>query len=151
VLIGTIGFVVLRSQPGTPVVSNSAEIVDEVLAGGGFLKYLSGISPEGLQLQVTLNSSSSNRVQSHGEVAVQIELLNTLNQNVSTTVVESQNMSGWNEGDFFCGENQSHSLVGFALFEGHVSPENISAAGSPLQLAAPVAVPCPISLGLNDT
>jgi len=108
----------------------------------------SAVSPDGLQLQVALNSTS---IQSHGEVAVHIELLNTLNRNVSLTVVTNDNISAWNEDDFLCSQNPSYSLVGFALFAGHFSPSNISAAGLPLQLAAPAAIPCPFRLGLNQS
>jgi hypothetical protein len=114
---------------------------------GGPSVYSSGVSSNGLQLMVKLNSSS---IQSHGEVAVQIELLNMLSHNNSLVVKTNQNISDWNEEDFFCGENPSHSLVGFALFKGHFSAENISTAESPLQLAAPVAIPCPISLNVNS-
>jgi hypothetical protein len=80
----------------------------------------------------------------------QIELLNPQNHNVSLPVAANQNISEWDGEDFFCGENPSHSLVGFGLFKGQFSGENISAAGPPLQLAAPVALPCPFSLGLNS-
>jgi hypothetical protein len=107
----------------------------------------STISPAGLRLQVTLNSSS---VQPRGEVAVQIELLNTMNHNVSLALGTNQNVSTWNGDDFFCGENPSYDLVGFALFAGHFSADNISAAGLPLQLTAPIAVPCAFRLGLNN-
>jgi hypothetical protein len=115
---------------------------------GGPSVYSSGVSSDGLQLIVKLNSSS---IQSHGEVAVQIELLNALSHNNSLVVTANQNISDWNEDDFFCGENPSHSLVGFALFKGHFLAENISAAGSPLRLAAPVVLPCPFSLNLSNT
>jgi hypothetical protein len=109
----------------------------------------STISGSGLQLRVVLNSSS---IQSREEVAVQMELLNTLGHNVSLAVVPDQNISGWNGEDFFCSLNPSHSLVGFALFDGRFAARNISAAGSPLQLAAPSEeIPCPYSPLLNDT
>ena len=110
--------------------------------------YASNIS-QGLQLQVALNSSS---IAPHGEVAAQIELVNTLDHNVSLTVVQNKNISQWNGEDFFCGDNPSQSLVGFALFSGRFSAENISTAGSPPQLSASsMAVPCGISLPLNGT
>ena len=96
-----------------------------------------------------LNSSS---IQSHGALKVQIELQNTLNRNVSLAVVANQNMSRWDEVDFLCSENPSDSLVGFALFSGHFSAGNISAAGSPLQLGElGFYPPCAFRLGLNDT
>jgi len=140
------------SATNSTVTKTSTETATTTISSGVTLEntpvlYTSSISPQGLQLRVTLNSSN---IQSHGEVAAQIELVNTLNRNVSLTFEANQNISAWNE-DFFCGENPSRSLVGFALFSGHFSAENVSTAGSPLQLAAPVAIPCPISLGLNDS
>ena len=112
------------------------------------LLYSSAVSPEGLQLQVALNSST---LQTHGAVSVQIELLNTLNRNVTLAALTNQNMSGWNAEDFLCAENPSSSLVGFALFKGHFSEGNVSAAGPLLQLAPPLTPPCPMRLGINDT
>lgn len=130
------------------VTSTTTMAVTHTVLNGGPSVYSSGVFSNGLQLTVKLNSSS---IQSHDEVAVQIELLNTLNHNNTLVVSADQNISSWNEVDFFCGENPSRSLVGFALFEGHFSAQNISAAGSPLQLAPPVALPCPFSLSLNST
>jgi hypothetical protein len=132
----------------TTVTSTVTTAVSHANLNAGPSVYSSGVSSSGLQLTVKLNSSS---IQLHGEIAVQIELLNVLDHNNSLVVTTNQNISRWNEEDFFCGENPSHSLVGFALFKGHFSAGNISAAGSPLQLAAPVALPCPFSLNLNGT
>ena len=152
IVIGMIGFVTLDSQTVPPEVGNTPSASTSLTSSTSSMEqsasYSTTSSTSGLKLQVTLNSSS---IRSQGEVAVQIELLNTQSQNVSLAVVPNQNISGWNGVDFFCSANPSHSLVGFALFKGQFSPENISAAGSPLQLAAPVAIPCPYSLPLNDT
>jgi hypothetical protein len=131
----------------TVTATTTASASYTVLEGGPSV-YSSGVFSNGLQLMVKLNSSI---IQSHGEVDVQIELLNMLYHNNSLVVTTNQNISDWNEEDFFCGGNPSHSLVGFALFRGHFSVENISTAGSPLQLAAPVVLPCPISLNLSNT
>jgi hypothetical protein len=120
-----------------------------ITESNGPLFYTSGVSPEGLQLQVRLNSSI---MQSHGALAAQIELLNTLNRNVSLAVLPNANMSGWDEADFLCSGNPSDSLVGFALFGGHFSAGNISAAGPPLHLAElGFYPPCAFRLGINDT
>jgi len=131
----------------TTVTSMTTDTAYSVQNGGPSV-YSSGVFPNGLQLTVRLNSSG---IQPHDEVAVQIELLNALDSNNTLAVPANQNISSWNEEDFFCAENPSYSLVGFALFKGHFSAQNVSAAGSPLQLAAPVAIPCPFSLSLNST
>jgi hypothetical protein len=126
----------------TTVTKTSTETVNE-----GPLLYTSGVSPEGLQLKLVLNSSS---MQSHGAIAGQIVVFNTLNRNVSVSgLVQNQNISEWNGYDNTCGSNPSSSLVGFAVFEGHYSAGNISAAGPPLQLAPPFYPPCPMSISPN--
>ena len=134
----------------TTVISTSSGVSNSqsLATSTGSSTTYSTTSASGLLLQVTLNSSS---IQSQGEVAAQIDLRNTQNQNLSLTVVPNQNISAWNAKDFLCSYNPSHSLVGFALFNGHFTAGNIS-AGSPLQLAASsVAIPCAYSLPLNDT
>jgi len=116
-------------------------------ANEGPLLYTSGVSPEGLQLELVLNSSS---VQSHGAITAQIEVFNTLDRNVSVSgLVQNQNISEWNGDDNTCGSNPSSSLVGFAVFEGHYSTGNISAAGPPLQLAPPFYPPCAFTINPN--
>jgi len=108
------------------------------------LAYISGISQEGLQLRVTLNSSS---IQPNGALTAQIEVLNTLNRNVTfSTLAQDPEISDWNGVDNICGENPSYSLAGFAVFQGHFSADNISAAGPPLQLAPPFYPPCAFTL-----
>ena len=123
-------------------------MVSTVTTKAGLVLYTSSVSSDGLQLRVMLNSSTINP---RGEVTVNIELLNTLNRNVSLGVVNNDNISAWDGTDFFCGINPSYSLVGFGVFSGHFTAENISKAGSPLQLAAPIEAPCPYRLPLNDT
>lgn len=109
----------------------------------------STVSPEGLQLQVNLNSSSAA---SHGSVAAQVRLVNTLDRNVTLTVERNQNITTWNQDDFVCGHNPSDSLVGFAVYQGDFSAGNVSVAPAPLQLAPPFYLPCAISLGeINET
>lgn len=98
--------------------------------------------PQGLQLRVTLSSSS---VQSHGAISARVEVFNTLDRNVSFSgLVQNQKISGWNGYDYLCG-NPTSSVLGFALFRGHFAAGNISAAGQPLQLAPPEVVLCPFS------
>lgn len=148
VMASTIAFVILTSQSvPSPITSSSSFSTGSSPTTEGPIVVYSPISTSGLQVQVALNSTT---ITSHGAVAAQIEVLNTLNHNVSLPVAPNQNISTWNGDDFFCGRNPSDSLVGFALFKGYF-PGNLSAAESPLQLAAPIAVPCPYSLPLNDT
>ncbi len=154
--IGTVAFVTLNAQSTHPQISATSSTSSlttsstELSTGSssGSSTTYSNNSDSGLQLRVVMNAST---IQTGDEVAVQIEVLNTLSHNVSLTDAPNQNISAWNGGYYFCGENPSRSLVGFALFDGHFTMGNISAAGSPLQLMAPAAIPCPISLPLNDT
>jgi len=149
---GTAATVTMTSIITTATIATatiSTTIVNNVTRSQGTLVYTSGVSPDGLQLQVTLNSSS---IQSHGALTAKIDLLNTLNRNVSLAVVTNQNMSGWDGVDFLCSRNPSNSLAGFALLEGHFSAGNISEAGPPLQLAeVGFYPPCAFILGLNGT
>lgn len=108
----------------------------------------SGVSPDVLQLQVMLNSTT---VGEHGSVAVQIRLVNTLDRNATLAVVPNQTIAGWDAADFVCSANPSSSLVGFAVFQGDFSAQNISAAPQPLQLAPPFYPPCAIRLPINAT
>jgi len=128
--------------------TSTQTVVSTVTREAGPVLYTSSVSSDGLQLQVALNSST---VGPQGEITVQIEVLNTLNRNVSLAVVTNENISAWNGKDFFCGINPSYSIVGFGVFSGHFTAENISKAGPPLQLAAPFEAPCPYRLPLNDT
>jgi len=145
VLVVVIGaalvFVVLGSPSGTSSTGASTS-ESTTQASGGSVLFASGVSPEGLQLQMTLNSSG---MQSRGAISAQIEVLNTLNRNVSSAVVENENMSMWNAYDNLCG-SPSDSFVGFAVFRGDVSAGNISAAAPPLQLTPPYYLPCALSI-----
>ena len=127
----------------TTAVANSTSNVNE-----GSLLYASGVSQDGLQLKITLNSSS---IQSHGALTAQIELLNTLNRNVSLPVVTNPYTSRWDGLDFVCSANPSRSLVGFALFNGHISAADIAETGSPLQLEPPFYPPCAFRIAPNAT
>jgi hypothetical protein len=136
------------TMTSTATTTSTTTVVSTASANEGPLSYASGVSPDGLQLKVTLNSSS---IQSHGALTAHIEILNMQSRNVSLAVVTNPYASDWDGVDFVCSSNPSHSLVGFALFKGHLSAANISAAGSPLQLAPPVYPPCAFRLGPNET
>jgi hypothetical protein len=152
VVVGSLAAVLVYANlrdSGVSTLPTTSSFTGSSASSGGPSTTYSTTSAAGLQLQVTLNSSS---IQPHGEVSVQIELLNLQNQNVTEEVVPNQNISAWNGYDFYCAANPSHSLVGFALLSGRFAAANVSAAGSPLQLAgSSVAIPCPYSLPLNGT
>jgi hypothetical protein len=110
----------------------------------------SGVSPDGLELMLTLNSSS---VRSHGAISAQIEVVNTLNRNVSAGKIPDSHqtagifnkldMEDLNYYDFTCGTNPTYFLSDFALLKGHYTAGNVSSAGGPLQLKTTFIPPCP--------
>ena len=108
-----------------------------VHATGWPLVYSSGVASYGLQLVVMLNSSVE---EPGGTVRAEVLVTNTLNQNVTLAVPQDQNISEWEPYDYIC---PSGYVVGFALFSGHYTTDNVSKAGPPLQLAAPIYPPCP--------
>jgi hypothetical protein len=74
-----------------------------------------------------------------------MSVLNTLDRSVSAQVATDGQISSWNGYDYLCGINPSDSLAGFAVFAGHWSAGNVSAAGGPLQLMASVTWECPLT------
>jgi len=105
------------------------------------VSFSSPVSPLGLRLILTLSATT---IRQYGAIRAWMEVDNTLDQNVSTALGQTDaNISAWNRYDFFCGVNIAESLAGFALFKGDYSPTNISRAGSPLQLAPLVRTACP--------
>jgi len=113
----------------------------------GALAFSSGVSPDGLQLKILLNSTS---VKPLGSVAAFVEVVNTLNHNVTVSVPtlnQTKVIFVWNGYDYVCSDNPSQGLATFAVFKGHYSKGNISSAGAPLKEGAPFIPPCP-SLGL---
>jgi hypothetical protein len=123
----THGFYYLRSSRMSPTVGGST--------------YASSISPDGLQLVITLNTT---KVGFHGAIAAQVYVLNTLGTNTSLSTSMSDRINYYEEFDSpVCPGALSTDLVGFALFMGHYSPANISRAGRPLHLGAPLLVECP--------
>ncbi len=125
--------------------TSTALATEVVTASGGALSYVSAVSPDGLQLEITLNATD---IPSRGGVGAGVRLLNTLSRNVSVQMpAPNQNISQWNAYDNVCGYNPSYSLVGFAVFKGHYSQGNVSSAGSPLRLAPPFYPPCALVIG----
>jgi hypothetical protein len=94
-----------------------------------------------LQLRIEMNASA---ILPEGAIRAQVILSNPLDSNLTAIVPESSNstVSNWNEYDFLCGGASLNSVVGFALFQGHYVPENLSLAGEPLTLAPPLLPPC---------
>src|ERR1700682_5515039 len=90
-----VGVLVLLALPLQS--ANEAKVSASSTVSGGTLAFVSGISPDGLQLEVALNSSSA---QSHGAISAQVEVVNTLNRNVSISqLVQNQNITRWNNDD----------------------------------------------------
>jgi hypothetical protein len=130
ILVGVIALVAL------PALSTNEQQVLTSSAVAGSVAFTSRVSPQGIQLEVTLNSSS---VQSHGAISARVEAFNTLDRNVSLSgLVQNQNISEWSGDDYVC--DSPSTIVGFALFRGHFAAGNISAAGQPLQLAPPEVI-----------
>jgi hypothetical protein len=105
--------------------------------------FYSNPSPDGLQLQIRLNSTE---IQPGGALTGQVSLLNTLGTNVSLTpnFSANPNIIRWDYVDAICGLSPVDHMFGYALFQGHYTPGNISEAGEPLMLAPPdLHLPCP--------
>jgi hypothetical protein len=140
IFVGVIALVALPAQSANQIQAETTST-----SSGGQLAFLSGVSPQGLQLRVMLNSSS---VQSHGLLRASVEVLNTVDRNVSFSgVPENQNISEWNGDDYFC---PASFLLGFAVFQGHFAAGNISSAGPPLKIVPESVVYCapsPIPFG----
>jgi hypothetical protein len=137
-----VGVIALVALPALS--ANQTQVSTSSTSSEGQLAFLSEVSPQGLQLSVTLNSSSA---QSHGAIRASVEVLNTLNRNVSFSgVAQNQNIPEWNGDDYVCAGTPTSFLLGFAVFEGRFSAGNISSAGPPLKLDPPFHAPCAASL-----
>jgi hypothetical protein len=140
-----VGVLVLVSLP----VQSTNEQQVSTSSAAGSLAFTSGVSPQGLQLKMSLNSTS---IPSHGALSAQIEVVNTLNHDVSismpgynqTITGLGQTMESLNDFDYTCGQNPSDFLADFALFQGHITAANLSSAGTPLSLNTQFVLLCPI-------
>jgi hypothetical protein len=94
-----------------------------------------------LQLRVRLNATM---VHFGGAIKAEILLMNPLMVNLSAIPPSTANptFTAWNGHDFLCGQSQTSSVFGYALFRGHYSSNNLTLAGNPLTLAVPVNPPC---------
>ena len=104
--------------------------------------FYSGVSSQGLQLQIRLNSSE---VAPGGAIQAHILLVNTLSESVTLhpDFAANPNIDKWNLDDYLCGGSPVEHTFGFALFQGQYTAANLSQAGAPLTFAPPVAISCP--------
>ncbi len=95
-------------------------------------------SPE-LQIQVWLNTT---RIPVGGALGVRVSLSSLTMANY-TILDNSSNplLTQWGYDDFLCGSTSISKIIGFALFTGHYTSQNSSAA-TPLQLVPSVGLPC---------
>ena len=105
--------------------------------------FYSGIS-SGLQLQIQLNAT---QVPQEGALKAQVLLFNTLPESTlfHPNFTANPRVPAWDRYDSLCGLSPVDHIFGFALFEGHYTAANISAAlsGTPVLLTPPVASSCP--------
>ena len=87
------------------------------------------VAPSGLQLQITLNTTT---IPAGGALVAQVDLINTLNQNLSLTPNWSAdtNISDWDYYDYLCGLSAVYHTFSFALYRGYYTQGNLSDAGS---------------------
>jgi hypothetical protein len=98
-----------------------------------------------LEIQIKLNATTITQGE---EVLAQISLFNPLpyNYTFALSYNPKSTVERWNWYDFICPTAAFSSWVwSYALFKGHWSVENISAAGDPLTLWPPVQIACPSS------
>jgi hypothetical protein len=130
-MVGSISFVSLASQ------SERIEPSSASVSGGKHLvTFYSAISSVGLQLQFELNTTV---IQEGGALKAQVYLYNTLSQNLSLApdLSANPNIVTWDGYDFLCGNSPVYDVFGFALYQGHYAPTNVSQAGTPLQMTPP--------------
>jgi hypothetical protein len=156
-VVGTISLVLLSSEPRVMTTSSttpSQSTCTISLCSGATTSGLSSVtglhtkvSSGGLELRIDLNATT---IVSGGSFAANIALFNPLNDNLSVIPkypdaanFNNSTIQMWDNYDFLCGgAGPIPYLVSFALLEGHFSAGNISQAPAPLQLAAPVQLPC---------
>jgi hypothetical protein len=139
IAVGYADLVMPTSQSTQSATTSSDSASASETVNGGAVSLASGISPDGLQLRMTLNSSV---IQAREAITAQIEVVNTLDGNASVLgIVQNQNVSAWGgySGLAFC---PSNSILGYALFRGDFSSANLSEAGAPLSLTPLIISSC---------
>ena len=102
--------------------------------------YYSPVSPSGLRFVMTLNATT---VEAGGAIRAQVFVMNTLKTNVSVSPSPNQNITYWLGDETLCQTALTTYLFGFAVYRGHYTASNISTAGRPLSLGAPLFLECP--------
>ena len=138
-VVVVVGVLSLTGLPGDRVPSSGAYTT----SAGEASTFYSTTSPLGLRLQVQFNAST---FETGSGLAAQIAVYNSLDENLSLIPAYQANstITTWDDYDFFCGDSgyTLRAVVGYALFSGDYSADNVSLAGNPLQLAPPVGVSC---------
>ena len=131
IVVGGLAFASSMSGPSRPTTGGASQTT-----------FYSGVSSQGLQLQIKLNSSV---VAPGGALQAHILLVNTLSESVTLhpDFAANPNIDSWNWDDYLCGGSPVEHTFAFALLQGHYTAANLSQAGVPLTLAPPVAISCP--------
>jgi len=95
-----------------------------------------------LQLQITTNETV---VRDQGAIMAEVVMFNPNSSNLTAVLGSEPNsiIRMWNENNYPCGARIVSPMFGFALFRGDVVQDNLSSAGSPLELTHP-APSCPV-------
>jgi len=133
IFVGVIALVALPLQSASNTQVSTSSTVRE-----GPLVFASGVASDGLQLKMVLNSTS---MRSDGAITGNLTVVNTSNQDVTvSTLGRSQNITQWSNYNNIC---PSDYFMGYAVFGGHFTAENISSVGTPLRLVPPMVPQCP--------
>ena len=134
IVVGGLAFVSMMNGPSNRSATGS----------GSETTFYSGVSSQGLRLQIMLNASE---VSQGGALQAHMLLVNTLPENLTLhpNFTANPNIDQWNWDDYLCGMSPVEHSFGFALLQGHYTAENMSQAGAPLMLAPPVTSYCPNS------
>jgi hypothetical protein len=98
--------------------------------------FASTVAQSGLQLRIKVNATS---IQQGGVVAAQIDLINMLSTNVTlgANFAANPNLAAWNKDNSVCDGSSVDHIFDYAVYQGHITAANISAAGLPLLLQPP--------------
>jgi hypothetical protein len=148
ILVGVI--VIAPSLHSSTTTPSTTELVTSSTSSGSTstpvgqwpFEFSSGVSSSGLQLKVLLNSTSMRQ---DGAIRAQVEAVNTLNRNVTVSnLVQNDNATRWSSYIDVC---PWEYFLGYAVFEGHLTASNISAAANSLRLAPLITILCPGGVG----
>jgi len=103
------------------------------------LEYRSTPLSGGVRLVLIANASV---IQPNHSIRIELEITNTLNIPVSYNFTENPQIMSWSLDDYMCGFNPSHFTLGYALYQGFITPKNITEA-TPLKLVPPNFLLCP--------